>query len=367
MVITSHERRQQLSRMPKVDLHRHLEGSIRLTTLLDVAQQYNIPLPADDLESLRPHVQMMESDPPTVERFMSKFGVLRRFFRSPEIVQRVTREAIEDAAQDNVRYLELRFTPFALASQMHYSLDDVIGWVCEAAADAAQVFGIQVGLIVSMNRHERIELGLQAVKAALNHHGHGVVGLDLAGRETGFPARPFGPLFLEARQAGLGITVHAGEWHGPENVRDAIEHMYADRIGHGVRVVEDSQVVQLAINRGVVFEVCPTSNLQTGSVADAMYHPLRDLHYLDLPLTINTDDPAISNINLTDEFVLAVELLGFALADLRRYILTAAEASFLPIDEKVQLFKSLQQELEDFFAAHVNGGNGTYSDQQAQV
>lgn len=334
-----------ITRLPKVDLHRHLEGSIRIETLAEIARQYHIPLPSYEVESLRPYVQMTSKDPHNFDRFLSKFGVLRQFFRSPEIVQRITDEIVEDAAADNVRYLELRFTPFALAKQMHFTFDDVLSWVCETAQSAAAKYGIKVGLIVSMNRHEPIELGLQAFEAALAYRDKGVVGLDLAGRELGFPARPFSPLFLEARQEGLGITIHAGEWMGPENVRDAMEHMSADRIGHGVRVVEDSRVVRLAKERGVVFEVCPTSNLQSGVVEDVQHHPLIDLHYLGLEVTINTDDPAISNIVLSDEYRLAMTDIGLTLEDVRRSVIRAADKSFLPPAEKTTLVAQIEAEM----------------------
>ncbi len=345
--------------MPKVDLHRHLEGSIRLNTLLDIAIEYNIALPSYEAEVLRPYVQMMPDDPPNFGHFLSKFGMLRRFYRSPEIVQRITREAVLDAAADNVRYLELRFTPYALVSRMHYTMTEVLSWVCGAAQSAAAESGIAVGLIVSMNRHERIELGLQAFNEALAFKDQGVVGLDLAGQETGFPARPFGPFFLEAKQEGLGITVHAGEWHGPENVYDAILHMFADRIGHGVRVVENSDVVQLARERGIVFEVCPTSNLQTGSVANIRFHPLIDLHYLDLAVTINTDDPAISGITLTDEYVLATDRIGLTVNDVRKHVMTAAESAFLPPAQKATMVEALRRKLDEYFTKNGLAASGT--------
>ncbi len=338
--------RRRIAAMPKVELHRHLEGSIRLQTLVEVARQYQIPLPGYDVETLRPYVQVTANDPHNLDSFLSKFGVLRKFYRSPDVVRRITAEVVEDAAADNVRYMELRFTPFALASQMHFPLRDVMQWVCQSAREAADRCGIVVRLIVSVNRHERVEYGFQALQAACDFRDMGVVGVDLAGRETGFPARPFCPMFIEAKQDGLGITVHAGEWQGPENVRDAIENMGADRIGHGVRVVEDSGVVRLAVERGVVFEVCPTSNLQSGVVRDVRHHPLRDLYYLKLPVTINTDDPTISNIALSDELMLAVEALGFSPSDLRKYTLAAARAAFLPPEEKAALLEALRSEFD---------------------
>lgn len=343
--------------LPKVDLHRHLEGSIRLETLLEIAGKYGISLPTQEAHMLRPHVQMMPDDPPTLSCFLSKFAVLRGFFRSPEVVQRITTEVIADAAADNVRYLELRFTPFALANRMYYTIPQAVSWVCEAAQAAAQTYGIQVGLIVSMNRHEPVELGLQAFEAALQYQGQGVVGIDLAGREVGCSARPFGPLFLEAQRQGLGITIHAGEWSGPANIQDAVENMYANRIGHGVRVIEDSSMIQLLRQYGIVLEVCLTSNWHTGAVENMTYHPLLDLHQLHVPVTINTDDPAISGITLTDEYVLAVETMGFSLLDLHQSILTAAGAAFLPGLRKQRLLRSLRQELNQMIGVYVEAGD----------
>jgi adenosine deaminase len=337
--------RRQVAAMPKVDLHRHLEGSIRLQTLVEIAREYRIPLPSYEVDGLRPYVQMMANDPRNLDLFLGKFSVLRQFYRSPEIIRRITAEVVADAAADNVRYLELRFTPSTLASQIHCSIADVIAWVCEAAQQAGREHGVMVRLIVSMNRHESPELALRALDAALAARDKGVVGLDLAGRETGFPARPFGPMFFEGKQAGLGITVHAGEWQGSANVRDAIEHMGADRIGHGVRVVEDSRVVALARERGVIFEVCPTSNVQSGVVSNIRHHPLIDMYYLGLKTTINTDDPTISDIVLSDEFMVAARTFHFSFEALQQHVLKAVDAAFLPADQKAALRAAICREM----------------------
>ncbi|NJL95581.1 MAG: hypothetical protein HC915_18560 [Anaerolineae bacterium] len=177
--------------MPKVELHRHLEGSIRLETLAEVGYEHGVPMPSYDPEALRPYVQMTAQDPATHEAFLSKFAVLRQFFCSPEVIQRVVHEAIEDAAADTVRYMELRFTPNALAKAKGFSLEEVITWVCEATQEASKANRIKVNLIVSMNRHESLEIGRATLEAALKFREGGVVALDLAGKEPGFPARPF--------------------------------------------------------------------------------------------------------------------------------------------------------------------------------
>jgi adenosine deaminase len=329
--------RQLLFQLPKVEIHRHLEGSIRLSTLVEVAQQYDIDLPARDVEGLRKHVQITPDSPSDSAHFLSKFTVIRRFFNAPEVITRIAREAVEDAAADNIKYMELRFTPKALTKLMSFSFADVVRWVCAGINEGQTGRDIKVRLIISMNRHESVAEGERALRVALDHRDKGIVGLDLAGQESGYPANPFYKLFADAKQAGLGITVHAGEWFGPRNIKDAISIMGANRIGHGVRVVEDSKVAQLARETGTVFEVCPTSNMHSGVFPAAKYHPLRDMIDLGIKTTINTDDPAISNITLTDELALSLGALGLTLDNVKRTIMDAAKSAFLPPDEKATL------------------------------
>ncbi len=219
-------------------------------------------------------MQVQKSEPSTYQNFLAKFSTLRLFYRSPEVIYRVTREAVEDAAKDNIRYLELRFTPAALSRAERFQLGDVMDWVCESTQKAAHEFGLRVGLIVSVNRHESVELAEQVARLAVARRERGLVGLDLAGNEAEFPARPFAGIFREAQQSGLKLTIHAGEWGGAANVRDAFEIFNADRIGHGVRVVEDASIMALARERGAAFEVCVTSNYQTGVTPASTKHPL---------------------------------------------------------------------------------------------
>jgi adenosine deaminase len=328
---------QTLWHWPKIELHRHLEGSIRLNTLIDVAHEFDIALPAYNSDQLRPHVQMTDSDEASMAVFLSKFDVLRRFYCSMDIIRRITHEAIEDAARDNVQYMELRFTPHALARQNDFSYGDVIACVCEEAHRAQTLLNIRVNLIISVNRHESVTIAGRVIDAAIEAKDSAIVAVDLAGQEAGYSARPFEEIFRRARAAGLHATVHAGEWDGASNVREAIEVLGATRIGHGVRSIEDSRIIQLVRERGVTLEVCPTSNLQSGAVRDVRHHPLIDLSQLNLATTINTDDPSISNITLTDELALAHRGLGLSLETIRRNILNAARAAFIPSDEQAKL------------------------------
>lgn len=328
--------------LPKVELHRHLEGSLRLVTLLEVARAHGLDLLGTD--RLRPLVQVGANDPLTSQNFLSKFETLRKFYRSPEVIARITQEAIADAAVDNVRYLELRFTPLALSKAENFPLAEVIDWVVEGARQAQGEHGIITRLIASVNRHESTQLAVQVVQLAVDRRDSGIVGLDLAGDEVNFTASPFVEVFREAREAGLHITVHAGEWGGAGNVAQAITQLSAERIGHGVRVMEDPAVVALARERGTTFEVCITSNYQTGVVPGLADHPVRDMLAAGLNVTLNTDDPGISQITLSDEYCLASENFGIPLATLRERALAAAQAAFLPEDERQGLAASLARE-----------------------
>jgi adenosine deaminase len=331
--------------MPKVELHRHLEGSLRLDTMLDIAREFGITVPVS-LHGLSSLVQIQEQDPLTFQNFLAKFNTLRLFYRSPEIIQRVTREAVEDAARDNVRYMELRFTPVALGRAESFPLREVVGWVCSSAARAAQENGVQIGLIASVNRHESVELAEQVAALAVDFRSQGIVGMDLAGNEAEFSAEPFTSIFTELRGSGLHLTIHAGEWAGAENVREAIEVLNAERIGHGVRVMEDDSVVALARERDVAFEVCVTSNYQSGVVNSLDEHQLPDMLRAGLDVTINTDDPSVSRIDLSHEYELVCKKFGIQLEALRGYVLGAARAAFLPRGERETLVAQLEAELE---------------------
>lgn len=332
--------------MPKIDLHRHLEGSLRLQTLFEVAQQYDIDVPISSIEALRPLVQVT-NDPQTSDAFLSKFNVLRLFYCKPEIIQRFVYEAVTDAANDNVHYLELRFSPQALSRVYGFPLESAADWVIEAANRAAKENGIKVGLIITMVRHDPIEQAEQVVRVAIDRKESGIVGLDLAGDEVRYPPEPFIPFFAEAKQEGLGITIHAGEWASAYGVAQALEKLSADRIGHGIRALENSKVLRLVLERKPVFEVCLTSNLQTGVVMQMAHHPFMDMLDVGLPATLNTDDPTISNCTLTDEFETAVNAFGLSYKTLRKMTLTSAGAAFLPEKQKKELvayFKSVLPE-----------------------
>jgi len=336
--------RTQLHALPKVELHRHLEGSLRLQTLAEIALEHGIDLPSYDIEYLR-RFATVTGEEPDFHLFLEKFAFLRRFYPTQAAVERVAYEAVADAAADNVKYLELRFNPVALSREQSFSLDQVTTWVCSAVARAQRDCGVRTNLILQIGRDESVGTASQIAEIAVAHQNNGVVGLDLAGDEVAYPARRFADVFQRARQEGLGVTVHAGEAGGAENVREAIELLGAERIGHGVRSIENSDIVQLVRERGVILEVCPTSNLQTAVVRGFWQHPLVDLLALNLRVTINTDDPSVSDTTLTDEYMAAMLAMGVTLDQIKHTILTAVAGSFQPPDERKRLAEWFRSEL----------------------
>lgn len=330
-------------RMPKIELHRHLEGSLRLETLVEIALENKIPIPKYDVESLRPLVQVTPDQPKTPQNFLSKFNTLRQFYLSPEIIKRLTREVIIDAANDNVKYMELRFTPKTLCKVIDCTPFDAIQWVCEATRETIVQHDIDVWLIVSINRHEGVELAEEVAQAVYKCHDQSIVALDLAGLEAGYSASAFRDVFRKARENGLHVTLHAGEWEGAQSVWDAVGNVGAERIGHGIHVIEDPGVVQILRDRGIVLEVCPSSNVDSGAVTSIEQHPLRKLIDSNLLVTINTDDPLISGITLSDEIYRTMERYELTLENIKQHTLIAARSAFLPSEKRSKLVTKFEE------------------------
>jgi adenosine deaminase len=341
--------RQILHSLPKADLHRHLEGSLRLATLAEIAREHGVDLPAYSIEDLRPYVQITD-DPPDFHRFLEKFRLLRRFYKTPEAVARVAYEAVADAAADHVKYLELRFNPAALARTQGFPFEEVTDWVIEAVRRAEQDTGITVRLITTIVRHEELDIAQRVARLSIERCDGGISGIDLAGDEVNFDAKPFIPIFMAAREAGLGITIHAGEAAGAENVRQAVLEMGATRIGHGVRSIENSEVIKLLRDRGITLEVCLTSNLQTGVMHNFSHHPLRDLYMLGVSVTLNTDDPSVSDTTLTDEYLVAMMAAGIRIGQLRAMCANALRAAFMPEANR----RTLEQQMLAAFDEQAN-------------
>lgn len=298
---------------------------------------------------MRPYVQITDEEP-DFHAFLEKFRFLRRFYSRREAIERVTYEAVADAAADNVRYLELRFSPATLAQNQGFSLDEVTKWVIWTAHQAQMDFNIKTQLIVTIKREADLQEARRVARVAFAHAGSGIVGLDLAGDEVNYPLEPFIEVLRDARREGLGLTVHAGEAAGAHSVRRAIEDLGADRIGHGVRAREDPAVIDLLLRTGVTLEMCPTSNIHTATVPQLSRHPLRSFHTRGIRVTINTDDPSISSTTLSDEFLIAVREIGVDISQLVQIIFNGIDAAFLDQPEKERLWSSFQTDFEAYRA-----------------
>jgi adenosine deaminase len=342
--------RRWLEVIPKIDLHRHLEGSLRLDTLADIAAEHGMRLPAHDLARLRPLVQFVDG-PADFRAFLARFEVLRQFYSTGAAIRRIAREAVLDAAADGVRYLELRFSPLSLAQSQRFSLDRVLEWVVAGVEDGRKADGIMVRLILTIVRGCEPQLAERVLDLALAYRSAGVVGIDLAGDELTFSAQPYAPLFHRARDLGLGTTVHAGEVTGAASIRTAVELLEARRIGHGVHAGDEAAVLELLRQQGVTLEMCPTSNLQTGAVVGLSSHPLPDYLRAGVWVTVNSDNPSVSCTTLTDEYQIVTNELRVTWPELIELILNAVRAAFLPDDEKKELETWFQQILTSYSPA----------------
>lgn len=317
---------------PLVELHRHLDGNVRLDTILDLAKQHRLELPAWEREALRPHVQVMSPEPDLLG-FLAKFEILRRVLVDYEAVARIARENLEDAVAEGIDAIELRFSPYFMAEEHGLDPLGVTETICHTL-EAATDLPVLARPIVILSRHYGPEVAKIELEAAIRCRDQGVVALDLAGDEGNFPGTLFVEHFARARDAGLRAVAHAGEAAGADSVRQAVLGLGAERIGHGVRAVEDEAVLDLLAERGITLECCPTSNLQTSTVTRLAAHPLPQFLKRGLRATLSTDDPSISGIDLAHEYRVAEEQLGLTEADLRRLQENALQAAFLTEEER---------------------------------
>lgn len=328
--------RYPLPDFPVVELHRHLDGNLRLETILDLARRHRIELPASTAERLRPHVQVTDPTPDLLG-FLGKFDLLRRVMVDLPAIARIARENIEDAAAEGIDHIELRFSPAFMADVHRLDPLAVAETVCDAVADATARLPVTAKLIGIVSRTYGPEGAWVEVEAALSCRDRGIVALDLAGDEIGFPGELFVEHFRRARDGGLRVIAHAGEAAGADSVRQALDGLGAERIGHGVRAVEDPALLDRLAADAVPLEVCPTSNVQTSTVAGYRQHPLGRLLAHGIVATLNTDDPSISGIDLPHEYRVAREEMGLGDGEIATLQRNALEAAFLDESERREL------------------------------
>jgi adenosine deaminase len=314
--------------LPLVDLHRHLEGSIRVATILDLGRQHNVSLPATTLDALRPFIVATTPKPDVMTFLMPCIQWMVGVLGDIAACHRITYEAVEDAHCEGLDYLELRFSPYFMAQPHHLNVDAVVEAVVAGAQQASRDFGLKVNLIGIISRTYGAQVGWQELNALLTKRD-AIVALDLAGDEINFPAEMFVDHFKKARDVGWQVTIHAGEGVNTLNVWQAIKLLGATRIGHGVNVIEDPALMDYLRQHHIGLEISLTSNLQTSVVPNYAAHPLRHFVEQGLLVSINADDPVMHGIDLRYEYEIAAPAAGLSAADLRRVQENALLMSYL--------------------------------------
>lgn len=332
----------QLAPLPKVDLHCHLDGSLRIETLIDLAKQQKVDLPSNDQKTLKEILTPNRIRP--LNEYLESFDITLSVLQSEDALRRVAYELAEDAAAENTRYLEVRFSPI-LHSQNNLSLPRIMEAVLHGLKDAEKSFDIRTGVIICGIRNIEPKASLRLAQLAVAYKGAGVVGFDLAGQEENHPAKEHLQAFYLIRNNHINCTAHAGESFGPDSIRQAVHYLNAHRIGHGTRLGEDGDLLNYINDHRIPLEMCITSNVDVGAAVDYKTHPFRHYYEFGIRVTLNTDNRLISDTTLTKEYSLAMEHMGLTLMDIKHIIVHGFKSAFLPIREKRDLMKRVLVEL----------------------
>ena len=321
--------------LPLIDLHRHLDGNVRLATILELGREHNIRLPGETIATLRPHVQV-EGVMPDLVTWLNKLHWMIAVLGDYDACRRVARENVEDAKGEGIDYVELRFSPYFMAGPNQLDPARVAEAVVAGIEEGRARTGLKVKLIGILSRTFGPEACMVELNALLTQRAQ-IAALDLAGDEQHWPAELFREHFRRGRNAGWAVTVHAGEAGGAASVWMALRELGASRIGHGVRAIDDPALLDHLAEQRIGLELNLTSNVQTNTVSGFAAHPMKQFLARGLLATLNTDDPVISGINLRHEFEVAAPAAGLTPADIGQAQRNAVAIAFLSADEKASL------------------------------
>jgi adenosine deaminase len=330
-----------LSELPKVDLHVHLDGCINPVTLMRLADQQGLTLPSNDVLDLLPYVQVGE-DCTNLTEYLAKFDFVLPFLQTREALEQVAYEVVKQAADHHIKYIEVRYAP-QLHRKSGLSAEDTIFSVIQGLKRGEEQFSVKARVIAICMRNHSMEANLEVVHAASLFMRHGLVAVDLAGDEAFYPASIFREVFRFARKLGIPITIHAGEAAGADNIEEAVLHLGATRIGHGVRLKENTRVMDMIRKERIPLELCPTSNIQTKAVTGWDAYPIREYYDQGILLTVNTDNPVVSGTDITKEYRVLADKFGFTIREITALILNGVEASFLEVAEKASLKRDFEE------------------------
>jgi adenosine deaminase len=333
--------RDLLLRLPKAELHCHLDGSVRPQTLIDLAAERDVTLPAHNATELDHYMVVRNAD--NLEDYLSRFSVTLSVMQDAEALERIAHELVVDAAHEGVRYIEIRYSP-VLNTQEGLSLDEAVEAPLRGIASGTFETGTVGRVIICALRHLDPDVSSELARLAVAYKHRGVVGFDLAGGERDHPASAHMESFAYARSHDLAVTVHAGEGDGAESVRQAVHLCGANRIGHATRMYEDHSLSQYVNDRRIALEICLTSNVQTRAVASYEVHPLRTYFDHGQVVVLNTDNRLMSGVTLTDEYAHAAASLGFTLSELAQVARNGFTSAFAPWHERRLMLESFDRE-----------------------
>ncbi len=343
--------REFIHKLPKTDLHVHLDGSVRIETMIELAQKDKIELPSYDPEELK-KIICCDENCASLDDYLQGFHIVNKVLQNKESLKRTAYELAEDCAKENIRYVEVRYSPI-LHTDRGLKLTQILEAVIDGLKAAEKDFNIKTGVIICGIRNMDPTTSVKLAELAIAYKNKGVIGFDLAGGENNYPAKDHKEAFDLALKNNLNITIHAGEAYGPESIHQALHYCGSHRIGHGTRLVEDGDLLNYANDHRIPLEICLKSNFHTKAVPSIRAHPID--FYLDygLRVTLNTDNRTISSTTMTDEYMLAIELLGLDYPQVKNIILNGFKSAFIPYKERVRLINQILTEIDDLEEAEL--------------
>jgi adenosine deaminase len=334
--------RELLRRLPKAELHCHLDGSVRPSTLLELGAAYGKAMPAATPEALAEYMRV--DDARHLEDYLARFDITLSVMQTAESLDRIAYELAIDAAREGVRYIEVRYAP-VLNVREGLTLEQAVEAPLKGLARAEREGGAIGRVIVCGIRNMAPGVSMELAELAVAFKGQGVVGFDLAGGEAGNPATVHADAFAFARYHDMPCTCHAGEGAGAESVREAVHVCGAHRVGHATRLIEDRSLMDYVIDRRIALEICLTSNVQTRAAESIASHPFRTYFERGANVVLNTDNRLMSGVTLTDEYERAARDLGFGFDALAQVALNGFESAFLPLAERTALVAAAEREI----------------------
>lgn len=322
--------------IPKTEIHCHLEGAIRTQTIIDIAKENNIQLPAYEVADLDKHVKVLDQMK-DLQAVLDAFDIFQQSITSPQVFERIAWELFEDCAKQNIKLFEVRFSPDWAFHGHKLDWDACLDGLLRAQERAEKEFDMAIGIIAITSRSMGAESCIKTVDWAIKHQKH-IQAVDLADGEKIFPAKDFIKPILKAKDAGLKVTIHSGEDTPASYVIETIKNFKPDRIGHGIHSIEDMKAVEMIIEKGITLEVNPWSNFLTNSVPTIEAHPLKKLFDLGVKVTINSDDPEVLETNINNEYRIAHEILGMSMEEIKTCNRFAFESSFIDAEKKQRIW-----------------------------